>query len=292
MDLAAGSLAAFDGDGMAGFVAAEFQPRVTGPEHRVLIHGGVHPAHRRRGLGTRLLREGVGLAQALHARHHPDLDLAVDVRNLEQVAGSAALFEREGFRKIRRYMEMDRALDDVPPAAEPAGMRIEPWSEETDPEFMAVRNAAFKDHWGSAMHTPESWRMRSRGANFQPELTFLARDVATGKPAGIALTHRWHNSDTPDDPDGTDGTGGTKEAAEGTSAGNARIQIVATVREFRKRGVAGALIRQVLNGAAEQGYAKASLYVDGSNPTGAVAVYEQAGFVTVRASNLWTWGGA
>lgn len=289
MDLAAGSVAAFDGAAMAGFAAAEFQPHVVGPVHRVLVHGGVHPAHRRRGLGTRLLREGVELARALHTRHHPDLELAVDVRSQEQLAGPAALFEREGFRRIRRYMEMDRPLDDgPPPAAEPAGMRFEPWSEVTDAEFMAVRNAAFEDHWGSARHTPESWRMRSRGANFQPELTFLARDVATGKAAGVAVTHRWRTSEaaeaqnTPDGPnaDGVDSTD------------NARIQIVATVREFRRRGVAGALVRRVVHAAAQQGYGKASLYVDASNPTGAVAVYEKAGFAMVRATALWTLDGA
>lgn len=274
LDLASASLAAFDGAAMLGFVIAEAQAEVVGGEHRASVYGDVHPGHRRRGLGTRLLREGVGFARLVHQRHHPDLDLAIDVRCPEDSPGHSALYEREGFRRIRRYQEMARPLSgEFPPATAPAGMAVEAWSEETDPEFMAVRNAAFQDHWGSALHTPESWRARARSAGFYPELTFLARDAATGRPAGIALSHRWPDEGGP----------------EGLDA--VRIQVIATVREFRKRGVAAGLIARVLAEAADRGHRRISLYVDASNPTGAVAVYERAGFETVRATALWTLDG-
>jgi ribosomal protein S18 acetylase RimI-like enzyme len=56
------------------------------------------------------------------------------------------------------------------------------------------------------------------------------------------------------------------------------IGTVGTLPAHRGRGIAGALLAHVLQGAPAQGYATASLTVDAENPTGALGVYDRAGF--------------
>ena len=57
---------------------------------------------------------------------------------------------------------------------------------------------------------------------------------------------------------------------------------IGTRRAYRKHGVGGALIAHARRAAADQGYDKASLGVDAANPTGALGLYERAGFVSVE----------
>ena len=52
-------------------------------------------------------------------------------------------------------------------------------------------------------------------------------------------------------------------------------------QEHRGRGLASALLARVLAAARDEGYRTASLNVDTANPTGALGVYERAGFVAV-----------
>ncbi|MFC7479324.1 GNAT family N-acetyltransferase [Luedemannella flava] len=53
---------------------------------------------------------------------------------------------------------------------------------------------------------------------------------------------------------------------------------VGTSREWRRRGVASALLGAVLAAAGNAGAEEVVLNVDASSPTGAVGVYERAGF--------------
>lgn len=60
------------------------------------------------------------------------------------------------------------------------------------------------------------------------------------------------------------------------------IQIVGTLKEWRGKGVAGALMAHALTVLARQGYHSAGLGVDVDNATGAVGVYTRAGFAITR----------
>lgn len=60
------------------------------------------------------------------------------------------------------------------------------------------------------------------------------------------------------------------------------IDLVGTRRDYRGRGAAGFLLAHALTTAREQGYDMASLGVDAESPTGALGLYERAGFTTKR----------
>jgi mycothiol synthase len=255
-DLERGSLAAFDGDTMIGFMKIRYKPSVD-DVHRVFLDGGVHPAHRRRGVGTALVEAGVTAAKVLHARHHPESKLAVDVHRPEHIAGLPELMRSQGFAPVRYFQRMEHPLGDVVPADEP---RIEPWSAATDEDFRRVRNEAFEDVWGAVPMPADLWRNKITNQTFRPEVSFLLRDV-TGAPAGLLVTMSW-DADT-----------------EATGIRDAHFMVVGTLREHRRRGVAGALLGHALRAAADQGYDQASLVVDSASPSGASGVFEKAGFV-------------
>ncbi len=257
-DLERGSLGAFDGDTLVGYVKIRFKPSAE-EVHRVFLDGGVHPAHRRRGVGTRLVEAGVAAAKVLHARHHPGRRLAVDVHRPEHIAGLAELLRSRGFAPVRYFRRMEHSLRDVPPPS--AGLRIEPWSERADEDFRRVRNQAFEDQWGAVPMPADLWRNKIVNQTFRPEVGFLLRDAATGTPAGVLVTMSW-DADT-----------------EATGVRDAHFMVVGTLREYRRQGVATALLRHALRAAADQGYDRASLTVDSASPSGAPGVFEKAGFV-------------
>jgi mycothiol synthase len=263
-DLERGSLAAFDGDTMIGFMKIRYKPSVD-DVHRVFLDGGVHPAHRRRGVGTALVEAGVAAAKVLHARHHPESKLAVDVHRPEHIAGLAELMRSRGFAPARYFQRMEHPLGDVVPGDEP---RIEPWSAATDEDFRRVRNEAFEDVWGAGPMPADLWRNKITNQTFRPEVSFLLRDV-TGAPAGLLVTMSW-DADT-----------------EATGIRDAHFMVVGTLREHRRRGVAGALLGHALRAAADQGYDQASLVVDSASPSGASGVFEKAGFVPKTRYVRW-----
>ncbi|MFI9010442.1 GNAT family N-acetyltransferase [Actinosynnema sp. NPDC053489] len=267
-DLERGSLAAFAGEVMVGYAKVRFRP-VAAEVHRVFLDGGVHPDHRRRGVGTRLLRAGVEAARALHALHHPAAKLVVDVHKAEHVAGLAELVRAQGFTPVRHYRHLEHPLGDaIGDAALPDGLRVEPWSEPADEDFRRVRNLAFEDHWGATPMPPDHWRNKVVNQTFQPAASFLVRDAA-GTPVAVLVT-MWWEADT---------------AATGVR--DARFMVVGTVREHRGRGIASGLVAHALRAVADQGYDRASASVDSAAPPGGSGLFERAGFTPTMRYVRW-----
>ncbi|GAA2057275.1 hypothetical protein GCM10009839_78290 [Catenulispora yoronensis] len=260
LDLERASFGVFDDDVMVGDMKVSYKP-ATEEVHRVLINGGVHPDYRRRGIGTALVEAGVAAAKALHTQHDPGTRLAIDLHWAEHIAGAAELFRSQGFAPAWYDQQMEHPLGDaIPETAVPDGLRVEPWSQQNDEEFRMIRNEAFKDA-GLAEMPVDSWKNRMTDHTFRPEASFLLRDVANGAPAGVLLTKCWEAD------------------AAATGFRDATFFLIGTLRNYRRRGVAGALIGHALRAAADQGYDRAVLRVGSATPTGAFGIYEKAGFV-------------
>jgi ribosomal protein S18 acetylase RimI-like enzyme len=65
------------------------------------------------------------------------------------------------------------------------------------------------------------------------------------------------------------------------------LEHVSVRRPWRGRGVASALIAVTLDMLRAEGLEEAMLGVHGENPTGAVGLYERAGFRVHRRWSLW-----
>ncbi|GAB3158234.1 GNAT family N-acetyltransferase [Amycolatopsis stemonae] len=257
-DLERASLAAFDGDVMVGYMKIRFKPSAE-EAHRVFLDGGVHPAYRRRGVGTSLVEAGIAAAKVVHALHHPDRRLVVDVHKAEHIAGLPELLRSQGFAPVRYFRRMERPLDVAPgDPAVPAGLTIEPWSAGNDEDFRLVRNESYRDSWGAVPMPADLWHNKITNQTFRPEASFLVRAEV---PVGVLVTMHWE-ADT-----------------AVTGVRDAHFMVVGTRPEHRNRGVAGALIAHALRAAGEQGYDRASLSVDSASPSGASGIFAKAGFV-------------
>jgi ribosomal protein S18 acetylase RimI-like enzyme len=73
-----------------------------------------------------------------------------------------------------------------------------------------------------------------------------------------------------------------------TGIRDAHFMLIGTLRDYRKRGVASALIGHALRAAADQDYDRASLKVDSANPVGASGLFEKAGFTPKMRYVRWT----
>lgn len=260
-DLPTSTLGVFDGATLLGFSAVHYKPTAE-IVHRVHAAGAVRPTHRRQGLGTKLMQHGLASAEALHALHHPTLQLVVESIYGEHVDGAVALYRAAGMKATKWARHMRRPLGTaVPDAPVPAGLRIEGYTAETDEEFRAVRNEAAQDA-GRSQLSAEEWKVWAVNANFRPELSFLLRDVETGTAAGVLLVVSWE-ADT-----------------IATGIRDAYFRVLATRPAYEERGVAEALISHTLRAAQDQGYGRASLRVDADGSSKEFGIYESAGFVT------------
>ncbi|GAA4934994.1 mycothiol synthase [Nonomuraea thailandensis] len=258
IDLAGSTLVARDGERVAAFGHLTVRQSAEGGLHVLRLWGGVHPAYRRRGIGRRIVGWAVGAAPLLSERAFPGVPAEIHLAADDHDPGVHALARGAGFAAVRRFALMERGLKDtLPEPRAPDGVTIATWTPELDDGARHVRNESFRDHWGTVPHTRESWAAHITGTrNFRPLSSFLA--LAGGQVVGALITH--------------------------AAGEQAHIMIIGTLREWRGRGVASALIAHALAAFARQGYRDAGLNVDLDNPTGAVGVYERAGFMVIRSS--------
>ncbi|SES31193.1 mycothiol synthase [Lentzea xinjiangensis] len=253
--VASGVLAAY------GLVVLRGAPVGT---HRVRLDGAVHPRFRRQGIGRELLTRLVAMARELHLARHPAMPLDVCTMVESRSAGHIALVEELGFTADRRSFELEVALgESLAQVPVPSAYEVVPFSAARDDEVREVSNAAFRGHWGSVERTPAEWAASfTDSKRFVPETSFLA--LAGGAVAGFVLARHY------------------PVVLERTGVRELWIGDVGTLAEHRGRGVASALLSHALAQARAQGYQRAGLSVDSANPTGALGVYERAGFEVVR----------
>ncbi|MFG1690343.1 GNAT family N-acetyltransferase [Nonomuraea sp. NPDC049269] len=269
LDLAEGTLAARDGQRL---IAYGYLPvkQVRDGVHAMFLRAGVHPAFRGRGHGGRVLDWAIEVAPKLHERAYPGKGLELQTGVLQENTAAAELLERKGFAATRWFSQRHRDLSGEPPQVRvPDGIDFVTYTPEFEEAARRVRNESFRDHWGSGLHTAESWRHNITGSHgFQPESSFVAR--AGDEAVAIVMT-RHHEA-----------------ATAATGVRTAWIDIIGTLREWRGKGVAAGLIAHALATFKEQGYDRAGLSVDADNPTGAVGVYTRAGFEVYQRATAYS----
>jgi mycothiol synthase len=257
-DYPRGSVAVYDGDLMIGYCML-FARTAAEPVHEMRLDGGVHPQYRRRGIGSRLLSWAEQAAGPLHAERFPGQPLSLDGRCLARNAGAMALFAAHGYQQTRWFLRMACDLTaDLPADDVPAGIRIVGFSPERSLDARDVTNEAFRDHWGSTEVTEEGWAHFMGYQAFRPAYSFLAYDGS--EPLGVVLSHEYDSY------------------TRATGRRELYIPTVGTRRSGRKRGIATALLVRTLHAAKADGLVSATLDVDSDSPTGAVGLYERAGF--------------
>ncbi|MHB8399153.1 MAG: GNAT family N-acetyltransferase [Candidatus Limnocylindrales bacterium] len=231
--------------------------------------GDVHPDVRRHGLGRALHRAGVRRAQARAAR-----EIAGDEAVLlgswapESNVGHGALMRSEGFTPVRYFFEMlRRDLTAPPPTEIPAGLEIRPASSADLRRVFDAEVEAFQDHWGHRDWGDPVFEQIRSGPDLDLDLWRVAWDGQ--EIAGVIATYIY----------------GAENAALGVARG--WLERISVRRQWRRRGLATALIGSACTGLLERGMTEAALGVDAENPSGALGLYESLGFVSVQRAITW-----
>jgi mycothiol synthase len=235
----------------------------------VAVDGVVHPEHRRTGIGSHVVPLIVDRAAA-YARER-GLEPVVTGSGPSALEDLESVFARSGLRPARWsfVMEADLGADVAPTQARavPAGCTLSTWEGVDEAEMRAAHNRAFVGHYGFTPWSEDMWRQWVSGSrNFRPALSLLLRD-ATGAVAAYVQTSEFD------------------AVLEATGKRDAFVAKVGTVPEHRRRGLASLLLRIALQRYREAGFDRSSLDVDSENPTGALGIYEAAGY---RTTQRWT----
>ena len=264
-DFARGSMAIYDGRTMVGYGVLTCRS-VAEPVHNMRHEGGVHPSYRGRGFGGELLDWAEQTAVPLHDERFPGRPLSLSSGCLSRNADAVALHEQRGYQPVRWFHSMTRDLSAAIPAAMiPAGVEISGYAPERAEHALLVRNESFRDHWESTETSTQSWARFLASPAFRPGLSFLAYEGS--EPLGMLIS-REHDAYN-----------------RATGHRDLHIALVGTRAAGRKRGIATALLMTAMSAARAEGYDQASLGVDADSLTGAVRLYERAGFTVALT---WT----
>lgn len=262
---------AFSADELVGYFSV--YPRSSDEAQlKVHVEGAVHPSWRGRGIGSRLVEGMRARADEVHAERRPDLPALYAVSGLSANEGQERLLTDFGWVAERWNFMMRANLEAVAVEAPPEvadGLELRRYRPEDAEAMRASHNAAFVDHPEFTPWTDVMWKQWVTGSrNFRPELSFVV--VESGHPERIVAYLQSNEYDA---------------HFEATGRREAYVAKVGTLREFRGRGLAAALLRHALAAYREAGFDEASLDVDSENPTGALGIYERAGF---EVESRWT----
>lgn len=225
----------------------------------------VHPDWRGRGLGAQMQRWLEGRLAEVAAEHPHSgeqyLTAFVDQGETER----EALLAASGYERIETYAEMTRLLSDpIPALALPAGVVVRPTTWDDARAVWEADDRAFRDHVGYSPQTETDYeRWRSWEYN-DPSLWMVA--FAGDAVAGQVLNHI--------------------NAAENATL-NRRwgyTESISVQREWRRRGIARALIADSMRRFRDMGMEYAALGVHTTNPNGAFPLYEGLGYRVTQLS--------
>jgi mycothiol synthase len=249
---------------LVGLARHSWRDRPSVVNHRIEVW--VHPAHRRRGFGTRLLEWATARARESAMEPHgldPAKPHQLGGQGPDSVPAAAAFAGAHGFVPYRYHFEMRRPLaDPIPDVALPDGLELRPALPEQFRTIWDADEEAFRDHWDHAAPVVGDYEQFLGDPELDPSLWQVA--WAGEEVAGLIINTIYAR----------------ENELEGVLVG--WLDSVATRRPWRGRGLAGALIVRSLAALRDRGMTEAGLGVDAENPTDALHLYEKFGFRRIR----------
>src|SRR5437764_5314334 len=169
-----------------------------------------------------------------------------------------------GLELVRPWWRLDRTLDTLPESRPVAGYSLADATTVRQGVWSEMFNRTFADHWRFAPRAEEEIL-----GDRPPQLCLMARSAASGMPVAISLGElALSEADPRPQPIGL-------------------ISSVGTLPGHRRRGLAKWLVAELLGRLQAAGARRASLYVDGLNPTHPDEAYRQLGFEVNYEAEVW-----
>lgn len=231
----------------------------VGGSYGYVHHGSVLPEWKGRGIGGTLMRHGEEVLRERATAHPADAPKFFQVTLQSVETGARHLLEQMGYQPGRYFYEMVRPnLDDLPAFELPAGIETRPAQPAEYHKIWDTLVEAFKEHWGEENHGEEDYALWLKRPRLRPDLWQVAWDG--DKPVAVVLN---------------------EHDAEGDARYNRKrgfSEDICTLKEYRGRGIAQALIVQGLRQFQAMGLTEAELSVDTENASGALRLYEKLGY--------------
>ena len=167
------------------------------------------------------------------------------------------------YKPVRYLFEMVRPnLDDIPDLPLPEGLEVRPVKPEHYRKIWDAAGEAFQDHWGAAEWKDEWFQQWQEKSYFNPELFQIAWDG--DEVVGTVLNYI------------------SQEENSEFNRKRGYTEEITVRRPWRRRGLARALIARSFKVLKERGMTQAALAVDAENISGALKLYQDMGFRTVK----------
>ena len=256
-----------DDSGSIVAYATVYSRRAEAEEMRAYINVHVDPTWRGRELEDPLIDWGIAVGSSVLKEVAADRRFVCGWLYKKQEQMSAR-FAARGFTPIRHWWEMECLLNGRMESSKESDFEIVPWAAKYDEPSRLVYNAAFADHWGSTPMDSEQWQKQViNSPGFRRDYSFVA--VGDGEIVGYSACEEypedWHAA-------------GRREAWIGG---------LGVLREWRKRGIATALLVRSMQAMREGEIEAAMIGVDSDSPSGAQHLYSDVGFVTKITGTTW-----
>lgn len=230
--------------------------------HPFLFFGDVDPARLGQGFGTVMLGRAVATAREIHQRETPTERVRFGTRALEGREDQADLLRAHGFGLDRHNFLMFSNLDDLPQPVLPGDLTLSTVDPADSDELRATQNTAFADYPDYDDQDEINWTgFMVAAAHVRNDQSFVLRDPARDNAvAAYVFTHEY------------------AIAPSGERGREAYVAYVGTLPAYRGRGLATNLLAHTLHQCRAAGFDTSSLDVDTANPTGALGIYERAGY--------------
>lgn len=168
------------------------------------------------------------------------------------------IIEELGYKPVRYFFEMSRDLENLPDAELPEGVEVRPVAEEDIHKIWTASVEAFRDHWGFVEPSEEDFDGYKKSKYFQPDLWQVAWHG--DEVVGSVLNYIDHDYN------------------QKYNKKRGMTEEITTHRDWRRKGIAGALIVRSMKMHKEKGMEEVALGVDTNNLTGALRLYQSLGY--------------
>jgi GNAT superfamily N-acetyltransferase len=229
------------------------------PNDRIYAHFVyIHPDRREKGVETAMITWCESRLKTIASQHPHDSNRFLQTYSSDRKPRFNQLLESMGYQRTRYFFEMSRPLEDIPEAELPKDVEVRPVMKADIRKIWDASIEAFRDHWGFAEPKEEDFIGYQESKYFQPDLWQVAwhGDQVVGSVMNY-IDHdyngKYHKK-----------RGWTEE--------------ITTHRDWRRKGIAGALIVRSMHMHKNLGMTEVALGVDTSNLTGAHKLYSRLGY--------------